>query len=232
MSSRSSARWTSCSARSTDERAARRTTGRAAGELRVHAGEHGAGAQAHRQVSAGPAGRAPSCRCSIWRSASMAAGCRARRWTMSPTSSACRRSGSTRSRPSTRCSTCGRSGKYCCRSARRRPCWLRGSDDVVAACKHKLGIGVGRDARPTGCSSCSRSSAWAPASTRRCCRSTTISTRTSTARRPRRCSMPCARRAPPQPGSVIGRQASMPVGGKTTLTECPRLRGQEDGDAR
>jgi len=37
---------------------------------------------------------------------------------------------------------------------------------------------------------------------------------------------------PPQPGSVIGRQASMPVGGKTTLTEVPAPAGQEDGDAR
>ena len=87
--------------------------------------------------------RARCCRCSIWRSASTATGCRARRWIMSPTCSTWRRSASTRSRPSTRCSTCARSGQHFFQICTTTPCWLRGSDEVVAACKRKLGIGIG-----------------------------------------------------------------------------------------
>src|SRR5690242_10285614 len=56
MSWRYSARWTSCSARSTDEPNNRGTPIRAAGELRVHAGKSRTGAGAHRQVPAWTAG--------------------------------------------------------------------------------------------------------------------------------------------------------------------------------
>ena len=72
MSSRSSARWTSCSARSTDE------TRTATSDRRVRAA--GAVSPSRRrtwrrcnapiaQISAGPAGERGDCRCSIWRSA-------------------------------------------------------------------------------------------------------------------------------------------------------------------
>ncbi len=120
MSSRSSARWTSFSARSTGEHARQRTSGRAAGAFRVHPGKPGAGEGPSSRNTRRAGRRARSCRCSIWRSARSAAGCRGRRWTTSPTCSRCRRSASTRSRPSTRCSICGRSGAICCRPARRR----------------------------------------------------------------------------------------------------------------
>ena len=34
-------------------------------------------------------------------------------------------------------------GKYLLQACTTTPCWLRGSDEVVAACKKKLGIGIG-----------------------------------------------------------------------------------------
>ena len=34
-------------------------------------------------------------------------------------------------------------GKHFVQVCTTTPCWLRGSDDIVAACEHKLGIGVG-----------------------------------------------------------------------------------------
>ena len=35
-------------------------------------------------------------------------------------------------------------GRYFLQACTTTPCWLRGSDEVVAACKRKLGIGVGQ----------------------------------------------------------------------------------------
>ena len=34
-------------------------------------------------------------------------------------------------------------GKYLLQACTTTPCWLRGSDEVVAACERKLGIGIG-----------------------------------------------------------------------------------------
>src|SRR5439155_25525497 len=34
-------------------------------------------------------------------------------------------------------------GRYLLQACTTTPCWLRGSDDVVAACEKKLGIGIG-----------------------------------------------------------------------------------------
>src|SRR6516225_5424254 len=56
MSSRSLARWTSSSARSTDERAARRWRIRATRELRFYPRKPGTGSSAHRQISFWTAG--------------------------------------------------------------------------------------------------------------------------------------------------------------------------------
>ena len=111
--------WTSCSARSTDERAATQSR-RAAGELRLHAGELARGRPTI--IAKYPAGRQASAVLPLLDLAQRqeAAGCRARRWTTSPRCSTWRRSASTRSRPSTRCSTCARSGSISCRSARPR----------------------------------------------------------------------------------------------------------------
>ena len=145
-SSRSSARWTSCSARSTDEHARDAQPRRAAGELRLHAGEPANGPRRIiAQVSAGPAGRARCCRCSTWRSASRRLAAARGDGLRRRACSTWRRSASTRSRPSTRCSTCGRSGSTSCRSARTTPCWLRGSDEIVARLQAASSASAWRD---------------------------------------------------------------------------------------
>ena len=89
------------------------------------------------------AGRAPSCRCCIWRRRSMAAGCR----------SACldylaEFLGIPRIRVYEVASfydmyntvPVGRTQVRVCTTT---PCWLCGSDDVVRACKDTLGVGIG-----------------------------------------------------------------------------------------
>ena len=121
MSSRSSARWTSSSARSTDERA--RRTGRRSSSRRAFAftpGKPRKGARPHRQISAGAAGERGA-------AAARSGAATARRLAAAggdgsgrASCSRWRRSASTRSRPSTRCSICARSGAICCRPARRR----------------------------------------------------------------------------------------------------------------
>ncbi len=82
----------------------------------------------------------------------------------------------------------------------------------------------------TAASSCASSSAWAPAPTRRSYGSTTTSTRISTAPAPRRIIEALQRGERPKAGSQTGRQASMPVGGKTTLLEIAPQDGRRRGD--
>ena len=57
-------------------------------------------------------------------------------------------------------------GRHLLQVCTTTPCWLRGSDEVVAACERKLGIKM-RETTPTASSPCPRSSASAAASTRR-----------------------------------------------------------------
>ncbi len=71
------------------------------------------------------------------------------------------------------------------------PCWLRGSDDVVAACKKHIAP-TQHAVSADGKFSWMEVECLAPASTRRCCRSARISTKTSTGPRPRRCWKRCA----------------------------------------
>ena len=47
--------------------------------------------------------------------------------------------------------TCSRSGRTIVQVCTTTPCWLRGSDDIVETCQRKLGIGPARRPR-TGCS--------------------------------------------------------------------------------
>ncbi len=68
-------------------------------------------------------------------------------------------------------------GKHFVQVCTTTPCWLVGSEGVVDACKKHLGIGLARRRR-TANSRWSRSNAWAPASTRRWRKSTTIITKT------------------------------------------------------
>src|SRR3984957_3147637 len=115
-------------------------------------------------------------------------------------------------------------GRWFLQACTTSPCWLRGADDIVAACKQKLGIGVGEstaDGRFTLVEvECLGACVNAPilqvnddfyedldaASTGQLLDSLAAGTQ-------------------PPKGSVIGRQGSMPGGGKTTLTEAPAKSG-------
>ena len=204
--SRSSARWTSCSARSTDEHATSR--GRPFEQPASIS-------SSRRKISKRPRSTSPNtrrggrrarcCRCSIWRSAS-------RRLAAAGGDGPRRRDARHGADPRLR----GRDLLHDVQPAAGRALPAAGlhDDAVLAARLGRGGRGLREEARHrrrrhaprTGCSPWSRSNASAPASTRRSCRSTTISTRISTARRPRRCSTRCAAGTLPPMGSVIGRR--------------------------
>ena len=109
-------------------------------------------------------------------------------------------------------------GKYLLQACTTTPCWLRGSDDVVAACERKLGIGVG-ETTPDG-------------------KFTLIETECLGAcvnapilwvnddfyedldgPATERLLDALSRGERPEPGSVIGRQGSAPVTGPNTLQD-------------
>jgi len=122
-------------------------------------------------------------------------------------------------------------GTYLLQACTTTPCWLRGSDDVVAACHNRLGIGVGQST-PDGMFTLIEVECLGA-----CVNAPVLQVNDDFYEDldgPATEALLEALRAgnPPQPGSVIGRQASMPIGGKTTLTEVPAPAVQEDGDAR
>ena len=109
-------------------------------------------------------------------------------------------------------------GRYLLQACTTTPCWLRGSDDVVAACERKLGIGVG-GATPDGLFTlveveCLGACVNAPILQVNdefyedidgpATEALLDALRTGTA---------------PPPGSMIGRRGSEPIGGRRTLTE-------------
>ena len=112
-------------------------------------------------------------------------------------------------------------GRWFLQACTTTPCWLRGSEEVVAACERKLGIGMGETTRGravhAGRGRMPRRLRQRadPAGQRRLLR------RPRRARRPRRCSMRCATASRRQFGSLSGRRGSAPTGGKTTLIEAP-----------
>jgi NADH-quinone oxidoreductase E subunit len=124
-------------------------------------------------------------------------------------------------------------GRYLMQVCTTTPCWLRGSDDVVAACEKKLGVGIG------GTSADGLFTLVEVECLGGCVNAPILQVNddfyedldgaaTET--------LIDALRAgsPPSPGSVIGRHGSSPVGGKTTLTEIPgnAAEGRGSGDAR
>ena len=122
-------------------------------------------------------------------------------------------------------------GRYLLQVCTTTPCWLRGSDAVVAACEKKLGIGIGGKTEDGLFSMIEVECLGA------CVNAPVLQVNDDFYEDldgPSTEALIDALRAgsPPPPGSVIGRHGSAPVGGKTTLTEVPvtaaDARGSDD----
>lgn len=107
-------------------------------------------------------------------------------------------------------------GKYLFQVCTTTPCWLRGSDEVVATCESKLGITYGQTTpdklftmREVECLGC-------------CVNAPVIQVNDDVyedldAKTTAQLIDACRSGKPPAPGSMIGRQASAPVSNQTTL---------------
>ena len=122
-------------------------------------------------------------------------------------------------------------GRYLLQVCTTTPCWLRGSDAVVAACEKKLGIGIGGKTEDGLFSMIEVECLGA------CVNAPILQVNDDFYEDldgPATEALLDAFRAgsPPPPGSVIGRHGSAPLGGKTTLTEVPATaadaRGSDD----
>jgi NADH-quinone oxidoreductase E subunit len=109
-------------------------------------------------------------------------------------------------------------GRYLLQACTTTPCWLRGSDDVVAACERKLGIEIGG-------STADRLFTLVEVECLGACVNAPILQVNDDFYEdldgPATEALLDALRAgdPPPPGSMIGRHGSEPVSGRTTLTE-------------
>src|SRR5437763_1396095 len=122
-------------------------------------------------------------------------------------------------------------GRYLLQVCTTTPCWLRGSDAVVAACEKKLGIGIGGKTEDGLFSMIEVECLGA------CVNAPILQVNDDFYEDldgPATEALIAALRAgsSPPPGSVIGRHGSAPLGGKTTLTEVPATaadaRGSDD----
>jgi NADH-quinone oxidoreductase subunit E len=122
-------------------------------------------------------------------------------------------------------------GRYLLQVCTTTPCWLRGSDAVVAACEKKLGIGIGGKTEDGLFSMIEVECLGA------CVNAPILQVNDDFYEDldgPATEALIDALRAgsPPPPGSVIGRHGSAPVGGKTTRTVVPATaadaRGSDD----
>jgi len=109
-------------------------------------------------------------------------------------------------------------GRYLLQACTTTPCWLRGSDEVVEACERKLGIGVG-GTTPDGFFTLIEVECLGA-----CVNAPILQVNDDFYEDldgPATEALLEALRdgKPPLPGSVIGRQGSEPVGGRTTLIE-------------
>ena len=111
-------------------------------------------------------------------------------------------------------------GRYLLQACTTTPCWLRGSDDVVAACEKKLGIGIGGTTEDGMFSlievECLGACVNAPILQVNDDFYEDLDGPATEA-----LIEACRAGSPPPPGSVIGRHGSAPIKGKTTLTEIP-----------
>ena len=108
-------------------------------------------------------------------------------------------------------------GKYLVQICTTTPCWLRGSDDIVKACEHKLGIGM-NETTPDGLFTMKEVECLGA-----CVNAPMVQINDDYYEDLDADSMTkllekFARGEAPHPGSVIGRQGAAPVGGPTTLT--------------
>jgi NADH-quinone oxidoreductase E subunit len=111
-------------------------------------------------------------------------------------------------------------GKYLLQACTTTPCWLRGSDDVVAACERKLGIHMGGTTEDGLFTLVEVECLGA------CVNAPILQVNDDFYEDldgPATEALLDALRAgsPPPPGSVIGRHGSAPIKGKTTLTQTP-----------
>jgi NADH-quinone oxidoreductase subunit E len=113
-------------------------------------------------------------------------------------------------------------GRYLLQACTTTPCWLRGSDEVVAACEKKLGIGMG------GTSADGLFTLVEVECLGACVNAPILQVNNEDFYEdldgPKTEALLDALREgrPPPPGSVIGRGGSAPVQGKTTLFEPPQ----------
>ena len=122
-------------------------------------------------------------------------------------------------------------GRYLLQVCTTTPCWLCGSDAIVAACEKELGIAVG-ETTADGLFTLVEVECLAA-----CVNAPVIQVNDDYYEDldgPATVALLRALRqgAPPPPGSLTGRQGSMAAGGKTTLHEPPAAPAQEDSDAR
>jgi NADH-quinone oxidoreductase subunit E len=115
-------------------------------------------------------------------------------------------------------------GRYLLQACTTTPCWLRGSDDIVAACKRKLGIEVG------GSTTDGLFTLVEVECLGACVNAPILQVNDDFYEDldgPATEALLDALRAgtPPPPGSMIGRHGSEPITGRTTLTEAARDSG-------
>jgi NADH-quinone oxidoreductase subunit E len=109
-------------------------------------------------------------------------------------------------------------GRYLLQACTTTPCWLRGSDAVVAACERKLGIGVG-DSTADGIFTLVEVECLGA-----CVNAPILQVNDDfyedlDGPATEQLIDALRRQEAPPAGSVIGRRGSEPVGGRTTLTE-------------
>jgi len=107
------------------------------------------------------------------------------------------------------------------------PCWLRGSDEIVKACEHKLGVHLG-ESTPDGKFTLKEVECLGA-----CVNAPMVQINDDyyedlDAESMTRLLEALARGEKPKPGPVIDRQTSAPVGGRTTLLENAGKGGGED----
>jgi len=115
-------------------------------------------------------------------------------------------------------------GRYLLQACTTTPCWLRGSDDIVAACKRKLGIVMG------GSTADGLFTLVEVECLGACVNAPILQVNDDFYEDldgPATEALLDALRAgiPPPPGSMIGRHGSEPISGRTTLTEPTRDAG-------